>query len=103
MLDTDLSRASLLRQVKGSHAINEALRGVEFPISKPDLVLALQGHSIDLGDTRALLADIVRGVPRAKFDDAISARKAVDARWASFAKNLAAIEKAERSRTDDAR
>lgn len=101
MLDTDVSRASLLRQVKGSERIDEALQAVEFPISKMDLVRALQGESIDLGDTRAQLADIVRGIPKAKFNDVVTARQAVDARWARFAKNLAAVEQAERSRSDD--
>lgn len=97
MLDTEVSRATLLRQVKGSERIEEALRAVEFPISKNDLVYALQGQSIDLGDTRAQLADIVRGIPRARFTDIATARQAVDTRWARLAKNLAAVEQAERA------
>ena len=101
MLDVDVARASLLRQVKGSERIDEALRGVEFPISKNDLVLALQGQSIDLGDTRAALADLVKGIPRAKFTDITTARQAVDTRWARFARNLAAVEQAERAQADE--
>lgn len=96
MLDNEVNRASLLRQVQGSERIDQALRGVEFPITKKQLVEALQDEVLDIGGARATLADIVRGIPSARFADAASARQAVDARWARFAKSLAAIEQAER-------
>ena len=86
-----------LRQVRGSAKIADALRHVSFPITKGDLIARLHGATIDFGDTKAPLAEIVRGVPRARFRDADQARRDVNERWLRISKALEAVDDAERA------
>lgn len=98
MLDGDLSPAPLLRQMKGSERIADALRGVAYPVTKQELIARLADIVLEVDEhTVQSLPDLVRGVPVARFHDEAHARRAVDARWSRIARNLAAVEQAERT------
>ena len=95
----EISPRPVLRQVRGSEQIAEALQGVEFPITKQDLIARLGDRSLDWGPAmKAPLAEIVRGVPQARFGDRGQAQRAVSSRWMRIAKSLDAVEELEERR-----
>lgn len=80
-----------------SEKIASALREVAFPITKNDLIAKLRDQTLDLGASRALLSDIVQGVPCTRFRHAQSNRE-VNTRWQRITKSLAAVEQLEDAR-----
>lgn len=94
----ETSQTPVLRQVRGSEKIADALREVSFPITKADLMVRLRGATLDFGETTAPLSEIVRGIPQAKFRDADQAHREVNTRWLRITKSLAAVDEAERAR-----
>lgn len=96
VVDT-VSRSAALRQVRGSEEIAAALQGVEFPITKRELIERLGSASLRFDEeTRAPLAELVRGIPVGSFVDAAQAEHAVNARWFRISKALAAVDAVER-------
>lgn len=98
MFDDEVSGKSALRQIRASEQIAQALATVEFPITKQELIVRLDGRWLEHDEeTAAALSDILKGVAASRFSTAREAQRAVDQRWARVAKSLAAIERAEES------
>lgn len=93
----ELSPTPALRQVRGSEKIADALRDVHFPVTKNELIAKLGSATIDFGDTKAPLSEIVRGIPQARFQSVVEAHREVNTRWLRISKALAAVEALEKS------
>lgn len=86
--------APMSRSMTGSVEIAAALEGIEFPITKQDLILRLGSARVEVDDeVGAPIAELVKGVPTTRFDDFWTAHRAVDERWNRIAKALAEVER----------
>lgn len=81
---------------KGSAAVTAALGTLEFPITKEEAISRIGSWEVPAGDSRVELADLIRGVPAERFRDVRAATAAVDHRYDRLARNLEAVEDAER-------
>ena len=86
-----------VKGIRGSEGIGAALRLGPFPATRQEIVARVSGQTLDFGGTRAPLADIVRGLPLARFRDADQAQRAVTARLEGIARSIQVIEDAERA------
>lgn len=79
---------------RATAAVAEKLTALQYPITKQQLIAVVGRQEISYDrETKALLAEIVQGVPQTRFRDARQAAEAVDARWTRIAQALRDVEK----------
>lgn len=76
--------------------VRNAFASLTFPITKQALISSLGDETVEIAGTQAALADLLRGIPLARFRDADHATRAMDARVAGIARWLEAVAQAER-------
>ena len=83
---------------KTTQALSAALGSLPFPISKQAAIQRLGDATVPTDHGVAVpLADLLQGVPAERFHDYLHASRLVDERWTRLARNLAAVERAERN------
>lgn len=82
---------------KASDTVTAALLTLQYPITKQEAIRRVGSWEVPYAaDVRLPLANLLQGVPVDTFRDAGAAAAAVDRRWGHMAKNLEAVERAER-------
>ena len=81
---------------KASTTVTAAMGTLQFPITKEEAISRIGSWEIPAAGTHVQLADLIRGVPAERFRDMRAATAAVDHRYDRVARNLEAINEAER-------
>lgn len=83
---------------KASAVVTAALGTLAYPVTKQEAIARVGGWQIPYDrETKVPLADLLAGVPVDQFTDVSQAARVVDQHWGRLARNLEAVEQAERS------